>query len=116
MLEERVGRVEQAAGSGVVLLSRCSCRHFPRFQPLDIELGLCPVTSSHQFAASCVSPLSWQPEVSPRHGPGLVYWLDFQEFLIQIQTRPPFCCLSVPQLASSVAGSAILCAHGHCHE
>lgn len=60
-------------------------------QPLDIELGLCPVTSSHQFAASCASHLRWQPELSPRHGPDLICCLGLQDFSIQMQTKPACC-------------------------
>lgn len=98
MLKERVGRVEQAAGSGCVVLYKCYCRHFlrERFLRLDIELGLHSITSSHQFAASCASPLSWQPEVSPTHDPelGFTAWVSR---IFQLRCR-----LNYPTLASLV--------------
>lgn len=62
---------------------------------MEIELGLCPTISSHQFAACCASHLSWQSEVSPRHGPELFYCLGLQDFSVQMQTKPPFCASPV---------------------
>lgn len=92
------GELNKLEGVAVLYFKSAVVDTFPgrgsEFQPLDIEFGLCPLNSSHQFSASCASHLSCQPEVSPRHGPEMVYCLGLQDFSAQMQTKPPSCCRS----------------------